>query len=555
MRGLRLIPFLAALAPAGASGAGWIETKSGPFVVYSDAGEDRAREALYHLEQFRFLFGETLGKKDLGTAWPVTVVVRRMGAGEAPQRPGFSRDGWVATWPAGGVPPPEYFRDLALLWIEDNWAERMPGTLEQTVAVLFSTMRIEGGRVTLGIAPEPALRTKEWALLQYLLTNEETATRTRVLLSNLAAGADWQTAFRNAFGKRAQEFEGEVERYLASGRFRTLTVPGRPLNPRLAFPVVPMLPSRLRVLPGDLLMARGAPPAEVRVAYQRAVEERPGPLAFEGLGLALLAEGAREEARQAFEAMKRLRDPQRDRCARGLLELGLFEEAAQKNPRWAEPYLRAAAREAGPVRRAYLLKKAAELRPRDPGIWQQLAKAQSEARQYAEAEKSWRAAERVARGEDERARIAAAREAFEQARFEAEAAERARRRKEEQDELERLKREALERIRAAERKASQGGLEGRKIEQWWEGPPTQTFTGVLESVQCQGRRARLLLKDGGGKAVTMTVADAGKVVIFGAGAAQVQLVCGPQKPPRRVKIEHTAKTGGAGEVVSIEFLP
>jgi len=554
MRGARLISLLAALA-AGAAGADWIETKSGPFVVYSDAGEDRAREALYHLEQFRFLFGEMLGRKDPGTVWPVTVVVRRMAKGEPPAPPGFSRGGWLATWPAGATPPPDYFRALALLLIEDNWTDRMPGTLEQTVAVLFSTMRIEAGRATLGLPPEPPLRTKEWAMLQFLLTSEETATRTRVLLANLAAGADPDTAFRNAFGKRARDFEAEAERYLAAGQFRTLTLPARPLDPRLAFPVVPMLPSRLRVLPGDLLLARGAPPAEARAAYQRAIEERPGPLAFEGLGLALLAEGAKEEARQAFEAMRKLMDPQRDPCARGLLELGLFEEAARKNPRWAEPYLRAAGRELGPVRQAYLLKKAAELRPRDSAIWEKLARAQTEAKQYADAEKSWRAAERVAASEQERARIVAAREAFEQARFEAEAAERARRRKEEQDELERLKKEALERIRAAEQKASQGGLEGKKIEQWWEGPPAQTFTGVLESVQCQGRRARLVLRDPAGKPVAMSVSDAGKVVVLGAGQEQVQLACGPQKPPRRVKVEFTAKGGAAAEVLSIEFLP
>ncbi|GIU73457.1 MAG: hypothetical protein KatS3mg004_0544 [Bryobacteraceae bacterium] len=551
-----LVLLIAALAAAPRARADWIETKSGPFVVYSDAGDDRARQALYHLEQFRFLFGEAMGRRDLQTVWPVTVVVRRPEKGEPPPRLGFSRDGWMTVWPAGGAPPPAFWQELALLFIEDNWQERMPGTLEQTVAVLFSTLRLEGGRAVIGLPPEPGLRTKEWALLQYLLTGEETSTRTRVLLSNLAAGADWNTAFRNAFGRRAAEFEAEVDRYVAAGQFRTLSLPGRPLDPRIAFPVVPMLPSRLRVLPADLLMARGAPPEEVRRAYQRAIEERPGPLAFEGLGLALLAEGAKEEARTAFESMKKLMDPQRDRCARGLLELGLYEEAAQKNPRWAEPYIRAAAREPGPVRRAYLLKKAAELRPRDPELWQALARAQSEAKQYADAEKSWRAAERVARSEQERERIARAREQFEQARFEAEAAERARRRKEEQDELERLRKEALERIREAEQRASQGAMEGKKkIEPWWEGPPTQTFTGTLESIQCQGRTARLMLKDPAGKAVTMVISDPGKVVVFGAGQQQVQLGCGPQKPARRVKIEYVARPGGPGEVASLEFLP
>jgi hypothetical protein len=53
----------------------------------------------------------------------------------------------------------------------------------------------------------------------------------------------------------------------------------------------------------------------------------------------------------------------------------------------------------------------------------------------------------------------------------------------------------------------------------------------------------------------MTIADAGKVLVMGAGQEQVQLSCGAQKPARRVKIEYTEKTGGAAEVVSVEFLP
>lgn len=554
MKGSVLLIVLGSLAaPAGV--AGWIETRSGPFVVFSDAGEDRARQALYHLEQFRFIFGETLGRKDLQTVWPVTVVVTRRADNDPRPVFGFSRDGWLAAWPAGGAPGPEFFKKLGLLLIEDNWKERLPGELEDTLAVLFSTTVLQAGKVTLGLPPEPAARTRQWALLQYLLTNPETSGRTRVLLSNLAAGADEGAAFRNAFGLPASAFHQQVESYLAGGRFAVLVLPGRPINPELAFPVVPMMPSRLRVLPGDTLMARGADPRQIRAAYQQALNERPGPLAFEGLGLALLAEGAPEAARKAFQAMKAQLDPARDVCARGLLELGLFDEAAKQNPRWAEPYVRAAAREPGPVRKAYLLKKAAELEPRNPTLWQRLAQAQFAARQFADAERSWRAAERVARSAEERARMASEREVFEQARFEAEAAERARLQKEARDELERLRREALDNIRQAEEKASRGGLEGKKVEKWWEGPPARTFSGLLESVACQGARARLALRDEAGKPVSMVIADPNKVVVFGAGQTQAQLRCGPQKPPRRVKIEYVDRPGAAGEVVTLGFLP
>lgn len=543
------------LAAAPLAAQKWIETKSGPFVVYSDAGEKDARAALYHLEQFRFLFGESLGKRDLRTVWPVTVIVSKPSKADPLPSLGFSRDGWLATWPAGAVPPPAFFRRLALLFIEDNWPARMPGTLEPTFATLFSTFQLAAGKVTLGLPPAPAERTRQWALLQYLLTNPETSTRTRVLLSNLASGADEGTAFRNSFDKPKATFDAEVERYLAAANFLSLTLPAKPLNPEIAFSIVPALPSRIRVLPGDKLMAAGAPPAQVRAAYQQAINERPGPLAFEGLGLALLAENHPAEARQAFETMKAQLDDAPNAYARGLCELGLYDQASLKNPRWAEPFLRAAAKEPGPVRKAYLLKKAAELEPRNPDTWRALAQNQFDAKQFAEAEKSWFAAARAARSDEEREALTRAREAFEQARYDAAAAEKARLRKEEQDEVERLRLEAAERVRRKEAELNKAPLpDASKIEKWWDGPPLTTFTGTLEAVACQGPRARLQARDSAGKPAVFTIDDPSKIVLLNHDQTQAQLNCGPQRPPRRVKIEYAAKPGAPGQVATLEFL-
>ncbi|MBI4890182.1 MAG: hypothetical protein HY821_06115 [Acidobacteria bacterium] len=552
--GASLRTFALAAVAAGFAQAAWIETKAGPFVVYSDAGNDKARAALYHLEQFRFLFGESLGRRELKTVWPITVVVTQKPVGRVPKRLGFTRDGWLAVWPAGSAPGPDFFRDLALLFIEDNWPGRMPGDLEHTFATLFSTMKLEGGKVVLGLPPTEVERTRSWAALQYLLTNPLTATRTRVLLSNLAAGADEGTAYRNAFERPKQALDAEIDAYVAAGKFLTLTLPPKPLNPEIAFSIIPMLPSRLRVLPADQLMAVGAPPAEVRAAYQHAINERPGPLGYEGMALALLQEKQDADAKKALEAMKGLLDDAVGPCTRGLLELGLYEQAAAKNPRWAEPFVRSAAREAGPVRKSYFLKKAAELEPRNPAIWKQLAEAQFDAKQAAEAEKAWHAAARVARTEQERAAMVAAREAFEQARYDAIAAEKARQKQEEKDEVERLRQQAMDNIHKKEQELSKPTASGAKVEKWWDGPPTQAFTGTLDSVACQGGRARLNLRDAAGKPAVFVVADPGKVAVFNQEQAQVQLSCRPQRPPRRVKIEYVAKPGAPGEVATIEFL-
>ena len=159
----------------------------------------------------------------------------------------------------------------------------------------------------------------------------------------------------------------------------------------------------------------------------------PGRWGFEGMGLALLAEGHAAEARRAFEAMA----ADENAGARGLCELGLYERAATLAPLWAEPYARRGQSEPGPVRKAYFFKKAVELAPRRAEYWRELAQAQFDTKQYAETEKSWRTAERMAASDTERAELTAAREKFVQMRYDAEAAERARIKKEEQDEVER----------------------------------------------------------------------------------------------------------------------
>ena len=530
--------------------AAWVETKSGPFIVYSDAGDEQTRAALYHLEQFRFIFGEALGKRDLKCVWPITIVVRKPGKVAETPYLGFSRDGWLGTWPAGSAPPPSWFKQLALLFIEDNLTYRMPGDLEPTFATLYSTLEIKGGKVVVG-AP-PAERSRTWALLQYLITNPETAVRTRVLLSNLAAGADEITAFRNAYEKPKSAIDAEVDAYFAKGVFPTVTIAGRPLDADRAFGLIPMLASRLRVLPGDQLMARGAPAAEIEAAYEAAQKERPGPLGYEGLGLIRgrstqsLNSPLPDDARRALEAMAA---DEEHAGTRGLFELGLLERAQKKNPNWHEIYLQLAAKETGPIRRAFHLKKATELAPRLPEIWRDLAKAQFDAKQFPEAERSWRAAERVARNDQERDQLKLAREQFEQLRYDLEAAERARRKKEEVDEIERVRRESLDAIRRAEEAGNSGKSAGGKVEKWWDGPPTTAFIGTLESVACLGSKFRLSARDHEGKPASFLINDPAKVVIPGVKQTQVQLTCGPQKPPRKVKIDYTQKR----EVVTLEF--
>src|SRR5713226_7618617 len=70
MQVLRLTLTIALLA-APAFGADWVEYRSGPFHLFSNAGDRAARERLTQLEQLRYVLGPMLGKSELQTMWPV----------------------------------------------------------------------------------------------------------------------------------------------------------------------------------------------------------------------------------------------------------------------------------------------------------------------------------------------------------------------------------------------------------------------------------------------------------------------------------------------------
>lgn len=543
--------FAAPLLPAA-----WDEVRAGPFVVLSEAGANPAREAAAHLEQFRHALGQAIGRDELNCRWPVTVVIARRSAEVMPVA--FSRDGYMAAWPERGSPPPAWFEALARLLLDENLAARMPEGFEEALAAAYSTLQVDGVRITFGAPPAPEARTTAWALIHMLTTTPANQLRLRVAMSNLANGAEEGPAFRNAFKQERAELETQARAYLAAGQFATINLNAKPLDAR-RMTVRDALPSRVRLLPGDLALARGQFTA-ARAGYEAGLKDRPAPALHEGLGLALAALGEDDAARAALaEATK---EDVENPGPRGLLELAkltadpaaaraLVERAAQVKPDWAEPYLLAAAQEAGPVRQAYFLAKAAELRPRDRALWERLAVTQMEAQQFDEATKSWAAAMRATVNQAERDRLVEARRAADQKRIDAIEEAKRRQAEEERAELDRLKRETEERIRAAEERANKAGgayQPSRKIEQWWDGPETKVAEGMLERVDCARGGARLHLRPAAGAVLHFNVPDVKMLAVL--GAAEATLACGPQSPPKRAKINYVPETRQA---VSLEF--
>lgn len=540
----------AALLPA------WHEVRMGPFVVLSEAGANSAREAAVHLEQFRHALGQAIGRDELTCRWPVTVVIRRRSAESWPVS--FTRDGYIAAWPERGAPGADWFEALARLLLDDNLNARMPEGYEEALAAAFSTLQVDGVRLTFGSPPAEAARTLAWALIHQSITTPATQIRLRVLLSNLANGAEEGPAFRNSFQEDKAALEAKARAYLAAGEYGTTSLNAKPIDVR-RITVRDAMPSRVRLLPGDLALARGDF-AAARAAYEVGLKDRPAPALHEGLGLALAGLGEDAAAREALgEAVKAdVEQP----GARGLVALArltpdpaearaLVERAAAVKPDWPEPYLLAAGQEPGPVRQAYFLAKAAELRPRDIALWERLALAQMEAQQFDDATKSWAAALRASPNQAGRDRLVAARRAADQKRIDQLEEEKRRRAAEEKAELDRLKAETEARIRAAEERANRSAGEYKppaKIEEWWDGPETKAFDGMLERVDCARGGARLHVRPEKGPVAQFNVADVKKLAVIGAGEAT--LTCGPQNPPKRVRVNFLPETR---QPVSVEL--
>ena len=541
--------------------AAWVEVKSGPFVVLCESGDADARFALNYLEQFRHALGASFGRDDLRTTWPLVVVIAKDSKSRPAEPPALARENYLATWPAGSVPPPPWFEQAASLLLEASLPGRLPSGMEKGLAVLYSTLQVQGTRITLGAPPAVSERSREWALLHMLSTRPETSGRVRVLLWNLAQGGEEDAAFRNAFEKPAVEVQKLVGPYLAAGQFGVTSVSGAPIDPDRQFHVWPASPAQVKLLPADRLLSRKAAAPEITAAYKAAAAA----CSPEGLGLVALSENQPAEARPLFESATA-----GEGCGpRGYLELAALEKdpakaapsletAAKKNPNWALPYVKLAEIEPNQGKKAWYLKKAVAIDSRTSQTWFMLAQALEASRQLPEAVKAYRNAERVALTDSERDQLRNRVVESDQKRIDAEAAARAQKAQLERDEVEKVRQENLASIHAAEQKANSSAPQikpGAKIETWWDGPPTTAFEGTLERVDCLGRAARLVLKDSANKPFQLLVPDPTKIVIAGGGDKTLR--CGLQKPPRRVKVDYVpqpnAKLATAGDAAMVEF--
>ena len=320
----------AAVLAAPAFGADWVEYRSGPFHVLSDAGDKRAREALTQLEQLRFVLGATLGgasqatlgTSELTTIWPIDLVLfahqKDYAAHALPMPLIDGGSATLAAWSAdigkNTTLPHDLLRAVTLLLIEDN-SGRLPENIETALGDLMCTMQVSlGTRVSLG-APLASgeitgERLRVWAKLQMLTTQPDFAGKLRVYLNNLAQAGEEDSAVRNAYDMTAAKLNERAHAYFRAGKFEAVPVTGKAIAPDR-----------------DFIEKGISKPAIDAVIAELDAKGKTFP---DGSPRALLAENTLES----------------------------LDSAAASNPRWAEPYFKMAPLEHDTARKIADLKKA-----------------------------------------------------------------------------------------------------------------------------------------------------------------------------------------------------
>jgi hypothetical protein len=547
-----LVLLLPALLPAEDH---WIALKSGPFEVFSNAGDKPAREKLMFLEQFRETLRIITGKDEMRMVWPVRVILSKE-ASVVPKPFKLGRDARVVALSESQGLSRDYLKELARLLIYEN-TNRLPPEIETGIIALVSTVQIDGPRITLGAPVPEAERTRGWALMHLVTGNPEYAGRARVMISNLEQTGDFDAACHNAFEKTGAQINQQTDAYLKAGTFATTLLSGRAFSLTRDFKPVQLGSDDVRIAQADLLLATGHT-AEAAAAY-KALQ---GPVSSEGLALMDLDNDKNKEARAELQDAI----DGGSTSARAWLELGRLnsdeidlKKATELNPRWAEPYFQRA--DIDPAvdkehleKRAVLLKKAVSLEPRNIDYWTALAKNDVAANDFAEAQKAWGGAEHAAVSDEERERIHQLRQSLQDNRFDAEAAERKRIADEREADIQRVKAQSDAAIHAAEdqarKKLNPNGAAPPKPEAWYQASDSgSTLQGVFQRLDClAGKQARLVIQAADGKTVQLLVADPSQIDM---GGGEQALSCGPQKNPRQVLVHYNAKPDGKLNVVGV----
>ncbi len=557
---MRFVWLLVLVPCLGFAESRWVQVRSGPYTLMSDAGVKPAKETLGKFEQFRNALGQLLGKPDLTVDPAIRILLFKTAnerdAAQAAPLLARGRDRYAIPLSADAPIPPAVLRDCTKLFLARN-AGRMPPELESGIASFFSTIDSQGTRVTWGAAPPaPDL---DWARIHLLATTPEYYGRLHVLLFNLDKGIAADAAYRNALGKSPTQIEAEVKAHFAAHTFAASDAPSRALSAERDFTANAVDDDAVRLAIADLLTPASA------AAYQAMLREK-AHIAEVNEGLALLAlakndaTAARTYLTNAIEAgsknatalvayARMETDAVKSRDA--------LQKAVKADPNSAEAEFLLGEKSSDSAEREQHWKRAVTLEPRNSAYWAALARLYLERKQFADAAKAWRSAEQSAADPAEREQMHTARMAIEEQRLDYEDAERRRIIEEKERDTKRLKAAALAELRVAEARVNGGKAPSGQapVTPWWDGPkPDAHAEGMLTQVDCIGKQLRLVMRTGGGKPLRLLIRDPAQVVFAG---GETVLACGRLSAPRHAVVEYFARPNArlttAGEVASIDF--
>ena len=533
----------------------WSVSRGQAFQIYSEAPAKATLHTLGQLEQFRFVLGSITGT-DLKWNPPLQVLLFRDASNleAAGAVPGIvdGRERPMLALAADAALPRAALEQLTRRLLAANTG-RLPEAYEKGLETFLSTLRVEGAKVIWGDPPPAAERSRDWARVHMLATTPDYAGRMRVLFYNLQRGVTPEAAWSNAYGRPSAEMEREVDQYWKAGKFAAADAPSAAISPDRDFYVKNVAPEDATLAQADLLNSHSAGLYRQMLNAHHHVAE-----ADEGLGLLALRDGdlaaARDYLKQAVAAgshnaaalVQYARLEKNPAPAREALD-----DALKLNPQLAEAHYLLGQKASDPERRTTELQAAARLAPQEARYWEALARWQVEQKSFADAARSWTAAEQAATTNAERERLHQARMAIETQRLDYEESERQRIAEEKQRALDRLKAKALSDLHAAEARGNRAAPDVEKNAiPWWDDAKNNTQAeGTLVRVDCAAKTTRLVVATGSGQTLRLRVADRRQ---FGPGV----LTCGPAKG-QRIAVEYMrkpdARAATDGELSTITF--
>jgi tetratricopeptide (TPR) repeat protein len=551
------------LAPA-LQASSWVRLASPDFEILSGAGEKAGRRALERLEQARRVFAATT--PGFNANLPVRVLLfgsereferfRPSPAVVAFYQSGPLRD-YIVLLDSGRDAYRVVFHEYAHLVLNHS-APRLPTWLEEGLAELYSTISEAGGMLTVGqpirshlsvlqSAPwlsaerltavgkdSPEYNEREqaglfyaqsWALTHLISLAPGYRGGLPRMVRAIAAGVAPGDAFRMAFGTTVARALEDVKSYLASG-IRVVHMPGPAIEPVQTAPAAPVHDAAVHLAQAELLTLMNRDQSAAAL-YGEAARAGGGAAAEAGLAALALKGGRYDEARRRFERAIALgaRDGAtyfeyamllRDAKAPREQVNEYLLKAVEAAPGFAEAHflLGVRASDAGDYHTAVeRLEKATSLLPRQAYFWRALAYAYYK------------------RGEFQNSRAAAYRAINAAANP-----------------------QELEMARAALNltQPSEAARDSRPSvitpPSWQNVRGDRRIEGALAELDCGANPARLRIRSGA-RDVDFEIRDPKAVVLSGAGAARIELQCGPQSG-QPVLVEYLSATG---EVTAIQF--